>query len=612
MLPGNVDPRRPDKVQRYKPSPVSTNGQGEDLTPDYMNILGHQATTANAVESAEINAGGEPQMDEAHEDGHECVPITTTNATNVIPTSPQYGVAIISNAGVASNEAPLENAVPTAEVPPDTMSKPPDDIKDPQSTPSRNDRFKVVKIASLEPFKRGRWKCMDYVDEVPPQTSQPSKLTQSTGNLQLGGIYMQTQSLPQQQIQQILMQGGYSNGTQFFQNVPAQMVPQTQYFYPPGTSIPQQNMQQQIVNSAGVPSSMPTQFINTSQQYFQPNMVPNSTTFTIPQNYQNVQYVPANMLQNQNSAFVPTSQSIQLPISFQQSQTYASQPGVGQTNITQPIVNGHAFPQQNEQIPNSLPSQTAKNVILSSNVQQPVVSQSQMTQPNIQSQIPIQSNSQPVSVVQSQHLQQPNSQFQQVTTQQSQNANPQLMTVQQPNMQPVQQVVAISSQNFDQSIASNVYTNPQFATSVNSLTILENVENSSENVNENLGASEVNGENPDDPAKTNPVVNAIDNKIEQAMDLVKSHLMYTVREEVEVLKEKIAELMERIQQLETENNYLRSQIPKNHVLSIPTPSTNTPVASSSTTTSQNTVPLVTASQSTNTTPNQNNMTEVQQ
>ncbi|KAK9883879.1 hypothetical protein WA026_004818 [Henosepilachna vigintioctopunctata] len=40
MLPGNVDPRRPDKVQRYKPSPANSNTQGEDLTPDYMNILG--------------------------------------------------------------------------------------------------------------------------------------------------------------------------------------------------------------------------------------------------------------------------------------------------------------------------------------------------------------------------------------------------------------------------------------------------------------------------------------------------------------------------------------------------------------------------------------------
>ncbi|KAL1437173.1 hypothetical protein MTO96_049158 [Rhipicephalus appendiculatus] len=51
---------------------------------------------------------------------------------------------------------------------------------------------------------------------------------------------------------------------------------------------------------------------------------------------------------------------------------------------------------------------------------------------------------------------------------------------------------------------------------------------------------------------------AIDNKIEQAMDLVKSHLMFAVREEVDVLKEKITELLDRIAQLEYENNILRA------------------------------------------------------
>ncbi|XP_050499073.1 PAT complex subunit Asterix isoform X2 [Diabrotica virgifera virgifera] len=35
----NADPRRPEKVSRYVPK--ATNGTGqEDLTPDYMNILG--------------------------------------------------------------------------------------------------------------------------------------------------------------------------------------------------------------------------------------------------------------------------------------------------------------------------------------------------------------------------------------------------------------------------------------------------------------------------------------------------------------------------------------------------------------------------------------------
>nr|XP_009940717.1 PREDICTED: TSC22 domain family protein 2 [Opisthocomus hoazin] len=51
---------------------------------------------------------------------------------------------------------------------------------------------------------------------------------------------------------------------------------------------------------------------------------------------------------------------------------------------------------------------------------------------------------------------------------------------------------------------------------------------------------------------------AIDNKIEQAMDLVKSHLMYAVREEVEVLKEQIKELIERNSLLERENALLKS------------------------------------------------------
>uniref|UniRef100_A0A3Q3WYB4 TSC22 domain family protein 1 n=1 Tax=Mola mola TaxID=94237 RepID=A0A3Q3WYB4_MOLML len=61
-----------------------------------------------------------------------------------------------------------------------------------------------------------------------------------------------------------------------------------------------------------------------------------------------------------------------------------------------------------------------------------------------------------------------------------------------------------------------------------------------------------------DNSSSGASVVAIDNKIEQAMDLVKSHLMYAVREEVEVLKEHIKELMERNTQLEQENNLLKN------------------------------------------------------
>ncbi|KFO36858.1 TSC22 domain family protein 4 [Fukomys damarensis] len=54
------------------------------------------------------------------------------------------------------------------------------------------------------------------------------------------------------------------------------------------------------------------------------------------------------------------------------------------------------------------------------------------------------------------------------------------------------------------------------------------------------------------------MLTGIDNKIEQAMDLVKSHLMFAVREEVEVLKEQIRDLAERNAALEQENRLLRT------------------------------------------------------
>ncbi|KAK7091064.1 hypothetical protein V1264_010780 [Littorina saxatilis] len=64
---------------------------------------------------------------------------------------------------------------------------------------------------------------------------------------------------------------------------------------------------------------------------------------------------------------------------------------------------------------------------------------------------------------------------------------------------------------------------------------------------------------------------AIDNKIEQAMDLVKSHLMYAVREEVEVLKEQIKELMERMRTVEYENKVLRSEASPETLAKLPAP-----------------------------------------
>merc|ERR1712066_192143 len=80
---------------------------------------------------------------------------------------------------------------------------------------------------------------------------------------------------------------------------------------------------------------------------------------------------------------------------------------------------------------------------------------------------------------------------------------------------------------------------------------------------------------------------AIDNRIEQAMDLVKSHLMNAVRSEVEELKEKIVKLEETISnqqtelsrsqnefnrevgRLQSENEFLRSHVTQEILVQIP-------------------------------------------
>ncbi|XP_072297305.1 TSC22 domain family protein 2-like isoform X2 [Eucyclogobius newberryi] len=78
----------------------------------------------------------------------------------------------------------------------------------------------------------------------------------------------------------------------------------------------------------------------------------------------------------------------------------------------------------------------------------------------------------------------------------------------------------------------------------------------------------------DSASGTNVV--AIDNKIEQAMDLVKSHLMYAVREEVEVLKEQIKELFERNSVLERENAVLKSLANTEQLSQLPAQTSSTP------------------------------------
>lgn len=89
----------------------------------------------------------------------------------VIPTSSQYGLAIVApnlSGPGGQNMADVHVSVTDAGINLMTNSKKDVDLKE---IHHRNERFKVVKIESTEPFRRGRWICMDYLDH---STLQPT------------------------------------------------------------------------------------------------------------------------------------------------------------------------------------------------------------------------------------------------------------------------------------------------------------------------------------------------------------------------------------------------------------------------------------------------------
>jgi hypothetical protein len=80
----------------------------------------------------------------------------------VIPTSSQYGLAIVGPADLGGNANLGDVHVSVTDAGINIMGQMPNK----QDVDHKNERFKVVKIESTEPFKRGRWMCMDYLDHT--------------------------------------------------------------------------------------------------------------------------------------------------------------------------------------------------------------------------------------------------------------------------------------------------------------------------------------------------------------------------------------------------------------------------------------------------------------
>lgn len=162
-----------------------SNDAGEDSNDD----LDESHTEDNSVEHSRIT-DIDIETPSYSEDtfSKEDVFFNTSNAAlstaPVIPTSSQYGLAIVPSEGGNVSNSVNDSNINTLDITSVTDNniinllssnvKQDADLREVHSH-GRNERFKVVKIESTEPFKRGRWTCMDYLDHT--SVNQPTAIS---------------------------------------------------------------------------------------------------------------------------------------------------------------------------------------------------------------------------------------------------------------------------------------------------------------------------------------------------------------------------------------------------------------------------------------------------
>lgn len=361
-------------------------------------------------------------------------------------------------------------------------------------------RFKVVKIVSSEPFKRGRWICMDFTDPPPihndhkleaPESGLPNVDNTIIGNTTTNVIQQET--------------ADRSGAMTHIYEIP-------------------------VVNqSAGLAVS-----VNANQPIAQPVysiIVPVTTatttsTVTLPTTV-NISVAPNVANASVQNAASQTATAEAVPSQQQATQTPATIsnvmpqtiPPVLQTPLVHPITNNLiSQPNQVNIAPSIVP-----NVAISS---APCVNSNINITQNTASTVTTGSLPSTTAVPESSNL--------------------------------------VSSHVTGQQSASDL-----ISAAVRIAAPLVNPSPLSDVLPDTLGTKSLQeGDDPESaPSGTSTV--AIDNKIEQAMDLVKSHLMFAVREEVDVLKEKITELVDRISQLELENGILRANASQETLSQLP-------------------------------------------
>jgi len=423
-------------------------------------------------------------------------------------------------------------------------------------------RFRVVKIETKEPFHRGRWICLDFLDPQPAVNPEKSDIK----------VYDEANS------------GSSSAGSSIH--------------YIHGVDDPAKNPL--LAGATGTvynATSQPTESQSTSNQVdtFQPiHPAPNTAQSNMssnPQSQLSLGYYPdssqgqgTNQLLGQTLNQSHSHQSINTVASVDNVQNVSGQPMIGDvlsgqatshtqsetSSIQQPNVYPHFSSGHAPQIPGTSMAYQPHNQATSQNTS-----------------VAGSTTGQPTSA---QNQDQTSSTYQTFVNLGQQTANPGIanekdesipsevatalnLTLDVPNStsDTVNHMDAMQSESGTSSRAENHLTGELDR----DLNVIQN-----QNALPALAAAVEDLQSPQEEDQGGSSTVAIDNKIEQAMDLVKSHLMFAVREEVEVLKEQIAELIERNNQLEYENGILRAAASPETLAKLAAPRQQPPSSSS--------------------------------
>ncbi|XP_055938849.1 protein bunched, class 2/F/G isoform-like [Argiope bruennichi] len=550
------------------------NGQYPLITGMHSRVLQPLEREVKPQESAQSIASGDRTLHQQHSTSklsqpQNVSPQQSQNIAASLPQSQSTTAYVQQSQNISTNLQQSQNVACNTQQTQNVMQQPPCSSASRQQSQNVTMNMHQAQNVSTSMQQVQNVAGMQQSQNISTNIQQSQNVTtnlQQMGNLQHSHVPASMQQ----------SQNTTSNLQQQQQNIAPNLQQQQQNIAP--------NLQQQQQNIApnlqqNIVSNLQQQNIASNLQQQQPNIVSNLQQQNVPSAMQQ-QSIPSTHYSTQNAAPSSINEN-QQPISCQTTQGMQGIPSQNPQLPLQTPASVHTLP-QSQNITKDPGSVTVQQVAVGdSNVKNlpnyPAVhSQSQMT-PESQSLMQQNVQKQTVTVTPPQSISEtsikaPNEisstpQIGEVSVNQSVSKQSQIpvVSVAQTSIPATQvsssanipEVSPISIKNPEAVVPSQIIQNHIEAKEVRTPPST-NLQVSQEVLAEIPAVkNDINGEESESvPSGTSTV--AIDNKIEQAMDLVKSHLMFAVREEVDVLKEKITELMERISQLEYENNYLRA------------------------------------------------------